>query len=345
MKKLSDASLYANACKNLPCKETINELLSSFLFNSKDKALRISNDIGINTELLFKGKKLNLSIVDSSDSTTIDQTYNLFKKFFVRGELIGKNTIIRNMDGLSKHFTKRPQYRLFTIKNSVNGGEVIGARIMEQIPRLNKNLSDTGKNILYAIYIVVDKKYQGGTGVAKQLYISSLIDSVIEAEKVDRRLDAIVAECSDATENLQNSVGLKRVYFKKGIQLTELNFRQPYFYFNTITGAPVDPEGKENKEHFMMGIFEKRALNKNDIEDGVRSLLRQYRSNKIEIDFKSRDAFEEYHRYFDQLENTTIEQIRHTGKLVTLSKKERTIYQLRHGNNSVITHKSEDELD
>lgn len=345
MEKQSDLRLYKDAQINLPCKKTIDELLSSFLPHSKDKAFRLNDEISINTELLFKSEKLNLSIVDPSDSVTIDKVYDLFSKFFFNGELVSKSGIIRNMHGLSKHFTKRPQYRLFAVKNSANDCDVIGARILEQIPLLDRNLSDTGKNILYAIYIAVDKKYQGCTGIAKQLYISSLIDSVIEAEKIGRTLNAIVAECYDATENLQNSVGLKRVYFKDGIYLTELNFRQPHLSFNTITGNPTEPIGKESKEHFMMGLFSKRSINKKDLENGVRSLVRQYRSNKIGIDFKSEDAFTEYQKYFDEIESSIIEQIHQSGKLITLSRKERTIYQLKYGDNSVITHKPENGLD
>lgn len=345
MEKQSNLRPYEDAQINLPCKRKIEELISSFLPHSKDKAFRLNDEISINIELLFKSEKLNLSIIDPSDSTTIDKVYDLFSKFFFSGELVGKNIIVRNMHGLSKHFTKRPQYRLFAVKNSINESEVIGARIMEQIPRFNKNLLDTGKNILYAIYIAVDKKYQGCTGIAKQLYISSLIDAVIEAEKIGRVLDSIVAECYDATENLQNSVGLKRVYFKNGIYLTELNYRQPHLSFNTITGNPTEPIGKESKEHFMMGLFSKRSINKKDLEDGVRSLVRQYRSNKIRIDFKSDDAFNKYQKYFSEIESSIIEQIHRSGKLITLSRKERTIYQLKHGYNSVITHKPENGFD
>jgi len=335
---------YRNARRNLPCKETVRELMNSFLSRNEGKALRLNNIISINTDLLFKGEKLKLSIVDPSDFVTIDQAYSLLRKFFIHGELIAKSALVRKMNGLTKYFTKRPQYRLFTIKTE-NGGRVIGARILEQIPRLDRNLLDTGKNILYAIYIVVDKNYQGQTGLAKQLYISSLIDAVIEAEKMGREIDAIVAECSDATETLQNSVGLKRVYFKNGIHLTELNFRQPHLFFNPVTGIPTKPVGKENKEHFMMSLFDKRDITKKDLEDGVRSLLRQYRSNKIRIDFSSDDAFAEYEKYFNQMEGEIIGQIQKSGKLVTLSKKERLLYQLRYGDNSIITHKPERELD
>lgn len=336
---------YRNARKNLPCKETVKELMNSFLSRNEGKALRLNNGISINTELLFRGEKLKLSIVGPDDFVTIGQAYSLFRKFFVHGELISKSALIRKMNGLTKYLTKRPQYRLFTIKNSENGGSVIGARILEQIPMLDKNLLDTGKNILYAIYIVVDKRYQGRTGLAKQLYISSLIDAVIKAEEMNRSLDAIVAECSDATETLQNSVGLKRVYFKNGIYLTELNFKQPHLLFNPVTGVPTKPVGKENREHFMMSLFDKRIITKRDLEDGVRSLLRQYRSNKIRIDFKSDDAFAEYEKYFNGLEGNIIGQIQKSGKLVTLSKKERLLYQLRYGDNSIITHKPERELD
>ncbi len=343
MEKNEDASLYEGAMRNLSCKNTIDELLRSLRpFSSQEKALRpegLGHDI--NSELFFKNEKLDLIIVSPEDPI-VDQAYTLLTDFFVRGELVSKGALVRKMHGLTKHFEPRAQYRLFIVKNK---SKIVGARIIEQIPHLDKNLSNTGKNILYAIYIAVDKKYQGGTGIAKQLYISSLIDSVIEAEKNGKDFDAIVAECSDATENLQNSVGLKRVYFKGKKKLTELNFRQPHLHFNPMTGEPTLPEGEENKEHFMMGLFDKRFITKIDLEDCVRSLLRQYRSNKIRIDFQGDKAFERYNNYFDSLENEILSQIHKSGKLVLLSKQERLLYQLRHGDDSVITHKPEEGLD
>jgi len=344
--KQSDADLYSKARRNLSCKETTNELLlNSLLSDDPKKARRLNSTISIDTELLFKDKRLKLSLVSPDDYFAIGQAYDLFVEFFVQGELIRKEAIVRKMHGLTKHFTKRSQYRLFIVKNPTNS-KVIGARIMEQIPCLDSTLSDTGRNILYAIYIAVDKMYQGQTGIAKQLYISSLIDSVIEAEKKGKDFDMIIAECSDATENLQNSVGLKRVYFKNGIYLTELDFKQPYLYFDPMTGRSSQPAGEEKKEHFMLGFFDKKkTINKKDLEDCVRSLIRQYRSNRIILDFENKDAFAEYEKYFDEIERNIIEQIHHSGKLVTLSKKERIMYQFKYGEKSIITNNPERELD
>lgn len=344
MEKNEDSSLYEGAMRNSSCKSTIDELLKSLRpFNSQEKALRPEGlEYDINSELFFKNEKLDLMICSPEDPI-VDQAYALLTDFFVRGELVSKGALVRKMHGLTKHFEPRAQYRLFIVKNK--NGKIVGVRIIEQIPHLDKTFQNTGKNILYAIYIAVDKKYQGGTGIAKQLYISSLIDAVIEAEKNGKDFDAIVAECSDATENLQNSVGLKRVYFKGKKKLTELDFRQPHLHFNPMTGKPTLPEGEENKEHLMMTLFDKRVVTKIDLEDCVRSLLRQYRSNKIRIDFQSDKAFEQYNNYFDNLENEISAQIHESGKLVLLSKQERLLYQLRHGDGSVITHKPEEGLD
>lgn len=321
---------------NLPCRNLAEKLLASL--NTRDKALRPDNKLTIDTDLLFRGEKLKLFLVDPEDFQTINQAYTLLRKFFVRGDLISQNALIRNMHGYSKHFKERPKYRLFVVKNQ--GGEIIGVRIMEQIPLVGS----MNENILYAIYIALDNRYQGMTGIAKQLYVSSLIDSAIEADKVGKKIVSIVAECSDATENLQNSVGLKRVYFKRGDVLTELNFKQPYLSFNPITGYPTDPVGKENKDHFMISFFDNETISKDDLLDQVISLFVKYESNKIESDFRDERGFINYHKYFLNIEEEIKRQFE-TGDIFLLSKMERIMYQNQYGQNSVISHKKDDDID
>jgi hypothetical protein len=331
---------FGNCLLNPFCKERVKELIDSFaLFSTERKAKReISYNESINTPLMFKGEELELFSVSPLDKEIIDKTYDLLSKFFVKGELVTKAAIVRNLYGLSKKFKPRPKYRLFCVKNSAN--DIIGARIMEQIPFLDSKT----ENVLYAVYIALDKRYQGSTGVAKQLYISSLIDAVIEAEKNQKKLRLIVAECSDATENLQNSVGLKRVYFKKEKVLRELNFKQPYMKFDTMTGKPIQKDEGENKEHFMIGIFEKKEISKDDLYNGIVSLFNQYESNKIDLDFCNFKSYSNYKNYFQSLKGDITKEIFDNGELVLMSKKERLIYQLENGDDSVISHKDDEEI-
>jgi hypothetical protein len=331
---------FRKASHNLFCKRKIEELIDSFksvLSVKKAQRDSVYNE-SIDTPLIFRGEKLELLMVRPTDKEIINQVYDLFSSFFIKGELVSKAAIVRNLYGLSKRFTERPKYRLFCVKNSA--GNVIGARIIEQIPFMNSKT----ENVLYAVYIALDKKYQGSTGIAKQLYISSLIDAVIEAEKDQKKLRLIVAECSDATENLQNSVGLKRVYFKRGIILKELNFKQPYMKFNIMNGNPIEEEGDENKEHFMIGIFEDKEITKEDLFSGIISLFNQYESNRSRLDFHDDQAFLNYKNYFLNLKEDIKREIFEDKELVLFSKKERLLYQLDYGDDSVLSHKDDEEI-
>lgn len=278
--------------------------------NSKGRRDVLQPDCNVKLE----GNNFEIHTIRSKEDPALEKVFDLLEKYFKEDELNTRESFIRKMEGLTKDGDKRPAYRCFYVEDE--NKNVIATRVAENFPLQDKEGKETNENIFYGLYIVIDKEYQS-TGLARELYISALIDAAVESQKENKDLTALVAECTPASEKLMNTVGLKKIYFKDENQFKEFEYYQPAIEFDTETGENTT---QEVAEHIMVYNTPKKGiLNKELFHEILSSLYQQYQNNYKEKAFKTKEAFEKYTNYYNNLKIKTKEDINNQGELVMLS--------------------------
>lgn len=264
--------------------------------------------------LKLEGNNFKINTIRSKDDPALEKVFDLLEKYFKEDELNTRESFMQKMEGLTKNGDKRPAYRCFYVEDE--NKNVIATRVAENFPLQNKEGGQTNENIFYGLYIVIDKDYRS-TGIARELYISALIDAAIESQKEKKDLTALIAECTPASEKLMNTVGLKKVYFKNENQFQEFEYYQPAIEFDTDTGENIT---QEVAEHIMIhNTPAKGPLTKELFHQILSSLYQQYQNNYPEKSFKTREAFEKYTQYYNNLKEETKIKMENQGELVMLS--------------------------
>ncbi|MBP6865947.1 MAG: hypothetical protein KBC12_00155 [Candidatus Pacebacteria bacterium] len=295
--------------KDQPAWATINQLRE----NSRVQRDNMTIDCQITSR---EGDIFSIKAIRSRDDSELGTLLALMDKHFKEDTLNSKEAFIQKMEGKTQFGKERPQYRCFHVKN--NEGKMIGLRVSEQFPLFDAKGTETNENIFYAMYIAIDEEYRS-VGLAREMYISSLIDAIEQSEKRRQKLNYIVGECSPRTEELQNAVGLKRVYLKSEGVLKELPYYQPPMKFDGQTGAPLSQEAAE---HIMLFKMDGK-LTKEELFLAIKSLYIQYQNNYPREAFASDEAFEKHQEYFEKVYRELSDEIQNGEEMILLSKQER----------------------
>jgi len=300
----------SNSAKiNQPSWQTIQKL--------RETSRMTRDALQVDCEISLEKDTFTIKSIKSKNDPALEELLTLLDKHFKEDTLNSRDAFIAKLEGKTKFGKDRPQYRCFYVRN--NEGKMIGLRIAEQFPLEDKEGNETDKNIFYAMYIAIDEEYRTA-GVARELYVSSLIDASQEAEKRNKKLDFIIAECSPRTERLQNVVGLKRVYFKKDGQLTEFKYYQPPMKFDPATGEKLSGEPAE---HLMLCKMTGQEISKEELFNSVRSLYVQYQNGYPREAFENDQAFEKHQMHYQEIYKNISEMIEQGGELVMLTAEER----------------------
>lgn len=302
----------------------------------KIKTLREKNSskisrpyLEVNTQMTIEGATYSIKKIEGSSDPKLEQALKCLKENFSPEQLISDEDFKRNIDGVDKNGNTKSKFNFFYVEeithNKDTGEEetkIIGVRVSEQLPIFDEKGNKTNENMFYGVYIAVDKDYRK-YGLGTELYISALIDTTQDSQT---NLTYISAECSDDTEKLQNTLGLRRVYFKENGKLKEYEYIQPCLDFDPKTG--LKSEGaKESKEHFMICRFDDKEVTKEDVKKNILSLYKEYRSSKNREYFETSEAFEEYEKYFNTLEQGVKDELdsKSDENLVLMTKEEREL--------------------
>ncbi len=268
----------------------------------------------------FSGQVFSINQVQGPSDPRLGEVLNFLSEQFNENVLNQREDFERKLLGKTRYGTDRPAYRCFYLTNPKN--EIIAVRVAEQIPLLKKGRERKKSSAFYAIYIVLDQSYRGGNNIPVEMYIASLMDAAESAYKTGKKVKYLVAECSSATERLQNKIGLKRVYLKNGERLKELEFFQPPMEYNPKTGSPIS---EESAEHFMLCKTNGSRVTKKNVYTALSSLLNMYRSNHPREYFISDEAFLAHEKIFEDRLVAIQTQLNECSEVILLSKDERTL--------------------
>lgn len=295
--------------KNEPIWQKIVELTST----SRIKRDRMTSccTLCVNNEKLF------IKTVKTGNEEPVDRMLDLIESTFTQDQISNRDIFKKKIDGKTPLGEDRPKYKCFYVENET--GKIVATRIAEQIPLKDLSGSITNKNIFYGIYIVVKPQYKG-TGIARELYVSALIDALIDAYRENKSIDLIIAECTQYSENLMNAVGLKRIYFNNNTGLTEFQYKQPAIEFDVGTGEKISGEPAA---HLMVCQLGEEALTKEKTKQVIISLYDQFRQTWPNEIFESKKAIQNHNEYHLSLRKMVIEEIDKNGELMLLDMKER----------------------
>ncbi len=242
----TEERLEENWLEQQPSWKKIEKLQSESSFERSDKH-------SANCTIESEGKKFTIEVIEKGDDPKINNVHRLFKKTFGAEEVDPPKVTREAVDGHSPDWnTNFPKYRIVTIKDEL--GRLVTAFTGAQLDLLDEKGQTTGEAV-YSVGYAVTSSTARQKGLAREAYISALVDATNEAKKENKTLKFSIGECTYTSEKFWNSVGWKRIYAKTGDnQYEELKYVQPALDFDEQTGKPTEDAG-ECPEHLMVDSF------------------------------------------------------------------------------------------
>ena len=228
---------------NQPARETIGRLI-------KQSRYRRSTIESPNTAIEIEGKKFTIERIEDGDSPDVPKVLELFYVGFDAAEVETEESFKNSIEGRTEFGTPVTPYIIFAVKDEE--GKIISAFGGTLLDFEGSDNQSEKECALQVWYIVSDKTIRQN-GIARELYISGLMQAVQEADAQNKKLTFAIGECASTAEVFWNKVGWKRIYLEKGNKRTyeELRYIQPPMRWNTETGE-IAEDTHEVAQHFMI---------------------------------------------------------------------------------------------
>lgn len=303
--------------KNQPVLAKIRALLES-TENIKGgvATTRVGEGLEIEQKIRVKRKTENeetteeFEIKKVKDEEKLKEIHTFLVDHFGKEKMISYETLKNDFEGHNRANEPRAKYDIYYVENEE--GEIVAARISENLDLIDENNNETNETIFYAIYIAVDKeaKYKG-IGLPEQLYASALLDSIKKA--INKKIICILAESGKEAEKMMRRMGFGSFYYiEEGgdATYTEFEFNQPALEFDK-NGQKTIADGEEPREHFSVFPFdENQNFAIKYFEKIYRTLiLKEYEIEHPQREFRDNEAYQQLLNYFNQLMEETLSQI------------------------------------
>jgi len=299
-----------------PALATIDSLISESKFKR-------STTESPNCQLEINGQIYTIETIEYGEHLDIGKIQKLMIDTFGREEIDSEKVLRAAIDGKTAWGGKDvAKYRVYVLKNKK--GEVQSI-ITGGLLDLKKDGKSTDKTVFMICYVVTSKEARQ-EGLAKEIYISSIIGAVQEAQKQGKKLSFAAGECVFTSERFLNKIGWKRVYGQQGNNLDtkqELQYIQPALDFDEKTGK-IAEDASETSKHLMIGSFESAEPIKEQVAQIVEAFYRWCNKWPREA-FKSEEAYQTHLKYIDEIEKKFKKQLEFLGELTFLSLEEREI--------------------
>lgn len=274
-------------------------------------------------ELEIEGNRFRVESIQNREHPDLAQVQRLLVETFGEEE-VDPEEILRNaVEGKNVSGEEEGvKYKVYTIKNGE--GRVVSMLTGGLLDIQDKNGANTGETLFMVAYCVTDKNARQN-GLAREAYISAIVDVVKESELQGKTLSFAAGECVSTSEKFWNNVGWKRVYKAHAPgdakEYDELKYVQPPLDFNTATGESSEGAG-EAPEHLMIDSFERMSPSKEQIVRTVQAFYRWCNIWPHEA-FESEEAYEKHLEYSTRQEQKFIDDIKNGGSLIYLDQKSR----------------------
>jgi hypothetical protein len=271
-----------------PAWQTIEKLQKGGPFERSD---RHSADCTIESE----GKKFRIEVIEKGEDPEIKNVHRLFLKTFGKEEIDPQKVTREAVDGYSPDWnTHFPKYRIVTVKDE--RGRLASVFTGAQLDVLDENGKPTGEAV-FSVGYAVTAETKRQKGLAREAYISALIDAAKQAKDEGKTLKFAIGECTYTSEKFWNNVGWKRIYAqtKDKKNYAELKYMQPALDFDEETGKPTE-DADECPEHLMIDSFGRNPPNTEEVKRSYEALL-HYNGDWPESAFESSKAHQTHIKY------------------------------------------------
>lgn len=200
--------------------------------------------------------RFTIEMVPDGKSETLSNVQKLFIDTFGADEVDPEAILRAAVDGTTTWGdTDATKYRVHVIKDSK--GEVVSTVAGGRLQLFQSDGQPMNKQMFMIAYAVTDKNARQG-GLAREAYISAIMQAAKDAQAEGKKLAFAAGECTSTSEEFWNSVGWKRPYAETPNQAgsyEELRYIQPALDFDPATGAPAEDAGVV-PEHMMIDSFE-----------------------------------------------------------------------------------------
>lgn len=280
-----------------------------------------SSETSANCVIECEGKKFTIEVVESGEDVVLGDVHRLWADTFSEEEVESEDIIRCGVRGVTERGYPQPKYRVVTIKNE--RGELVSTFAGAQLDLLDERGQPTGESTYFVAYAVTNKEARQ-KGLAKEAYISAIIDATNESQSQGKKLKFAIGECTHTSEKFWNSVGWKRIYSRdeQGEEYTELEYMQPALDFDENTGEVAEGAG-EAPEHLMIDSFGQEEPNRSDIQRSYEAFI-----NYSDVDwpaeaFRSASAHETKMRYLNRIRSEFVSSLNSGEDLVYLDVKAR----------------------
>lgn len=267
-----------------------------------------------------EGRKFKIDVIESGKDAALSDVQKLFEDTFGEEEVDTEDLLRTSVDGVTPWGTEDSRYRIITVRDEE--GKLVATISGATLDMLDEAGAPTGEATYFVGYAVTNPNARQG-GIAREAYVSALMDAAIEAESRGVRLKFAIGECTYTSEKFWNNIRWKRVYSQTGDkkEYTELKYVQPALAFDEDTGEIAEDAG-EVPEHLMIDGLGPETPSKEDIERAYLAIM-HFNTDWPEEAFSNKDAHTKHHKYLGEIKSNFKKFIDKNGQLIFLDIKDR----------------------
>lgn len=247
-----------------------------------------------------EGREFVIEAVRNPEQAEVGEVQSLLERTFGEEEVDPQDALRLGLEGKTEFGTPDiAKYKIYAVKDSE--GKVVSTVTGGLLDVKTKNGDPTGKTIFMVGYAVTDPSCRQG-GLAREAYISALMDCAMEAQRTGKRFAFAAGECTYTSEKFWNKVGWERAYKKvegEEEKYRELKYVQPPLTFNPDTGEPAEDAGAV-PEHVMIDALGGGKPTERDLSETIWAFYR-WSSIKPREAFTSDEAYQNHLRYAEGL--------------------------------------------
>lgn len=211
-------------------------------------------------------------------------------------------------------------YKVYVVADK--DGKTVSVVTCGQLDILDAKSEPSGDTVLMGAYAITTEEYEK-RGLAKEAYISALVDNIADARERHKTLAYSSAENVETAERFSNAIGRKRVYIQTGDirEYTELPYVQPALDFNKKTGKPLKRAGSV-PEHLMVHRFDGHTPPKDQIA-GIVQAFYDWNNFKDRNYFHSNSAYQEHRQHIEGILGEFRDFLANNGQIILLSPQSR----------------------
>lgn len=298
-----------------PAMKALAQLMRESRYTRADKT---SADTTIESE----GKRFSIEMVPDGKAEVLSDVQKLFIDTFGTEEVDPEEVLRTAVDGTTFWgSTDATKYRVHVVRDSA--GEVVSTITGGRLQMVDAEGKSLGKQMFMVAYGVTAEKARQ-QGLAREAYISAIMQAAKDAHAEGQRLTLAVGECVYTSEDFWNKVGMRRVYGEKASKpgaYEELRYVQPALDFDLATGQVAEGAGVA-PEHLMIHNFDDKNPSQEDVLAAVRAVYTWNNTWPREA-FENDQALATHQGHVQPIWQEFKQQVQGVDRLVYLDKKSR----------------------